>query len=233
MYLDNQDEQGLSARLKRWQRGEELGWVFDGADDELSLDTQVMGFDMTAVLDTPAIRGPLMDYLFERVRELVNGQRIIIAIDEFWKALDDPGFQAFVNDHLKTIRKQNGLLVFATQSPRDALRSKIAHTIIEQCPTQILMPNSKADAADYREGLKLTAREFALVSEILTPTSRRFLVKQAGAGVVASLDLGGLDEELTVLSGRTATVRRLDELMAEGGDVNSWLAELLRQKLAA
>jgi type IV secretion system protein VirB4 len=233
MYLNNQDEQGLSARLKRWQRGEELGWVFDGADDELSLDTQVMGFDMTDVLDTPAIRGPLMDYLFERVRELVNGQRIIIAIDEFWKALDDPGFQAFVNDYLKTIRKQNGLLVFATQSPRDALRSKIAHTIIEQCPTQILMPNSKADASDYREGLKLTAREFALVSEILTTSSRRFLIKQAGAGVVASLDLGGFDKELTVLSGRTATVRRLDELMAEGGDVNSWLVELLRQKLAA
>ena len=37
------------------------------------------------------------------------------------------------------------------------------------------------------------AREFALVSEILTVQSRRFLVKQDQAGVVAELNLGGFE----------------------------------------
>jgi type IV secretion system protein VirB4 len=232
LYLDNSELDGLSARLARWQAGHELGWVFDNKSDDIALDAQVLGFDMTDVLDTAAVRGPLMDYLFERIRALVNGQRIIIAIDEFWKAIEDPGFRAFVNDYLKTIRKQNGLLVFATQSPRDALRSPIAHTIIEQCPTQILMPNNKADRGDYREGLKLTAREFALVSELLGPGSRRFLIKQNGAGVVAALDLNGFDEELVVLSGRTASIRRLDALLEETSETTQWLPRLIAERTA-
>ena len=50
-----------------------------------------------------------MAYLFHRVESLVDGRRLILAIDEFWKALADPGFRDLVNDKLKTIRKQNGV----------------------------------------------------------------------------------------------------------------------------
>ena len=56
--------------------------------------------------------------------------RIIIDIDEFWKALGDDACRALANDKLKTIRKQNGLGIFATQSPEDALRSDIAAALI-------------------------------------------------------------------------------------------------------
>ncbi len=204
-YLDNASVEGLSARLARWQRGGPLGWVFDAEHDRLSLDGRFFGFDMTEVLDLPEVRAPLMDYLFHRIGKLIDGERLIIAIDEFWKALDDAGFQAFIQDRLKTLRKQNGLIVFATQSPRDALRSPIAHTIIEQCPTQIFMPNSKATPEDYRDGMKLSEREYQLVAEVLSASSRRFLIKQNHAEVVAELNLAGFEDELTILSGRTRT----------------------------
>jgi type IV secretion system protein VirB4 len=105
----------------------------------------------------------------------------VVAIDEFWKALADPAFRDVVNDKLKTIRKRNGVLILATQSPRDALNSPIAHSIIEQCPTQILMPNPRADERDYRAGLKLTEPEFRMVREDLTMGGRRFLLKQGTA----------------------------------------------------
>src|SRR3954469_724343 len=88
---------------------------------------------MTALLDDPDVRGPAMAYLFHRVEALVDGRRLVVAIDEFWKALADPAFRDMVNDKLKTIRKRNGVLILATQSPRDALNSPIAHSIIEQC----------------------------------------------------------------------------------------------------
>lgn len=233
-YLDNASIEGLSARLARWQRGGPLGWVFDADEDHLSLDGRFFGFDMTEVLDLPEVRAPLMDYLFHRIEKLIDGERLIIAIDEFWKALDDTGFQAFVQDRLKTIRKQNGLIVFATQSPRDALRSPIAHTIIEQCPTQIFMPNSKAAPEDYRQGMKLSEREYQLVAEVLSAGSRRFLVKQNQAGVVAELNLSGFDEELTILSGRTRTVELLDEIRAAvGDDPARWMQALYARMKAA
>ena len=213
-YLDQTETGGIAARLKRWQRGEPLGWVFDNPEDVLNASVTYSGYDMTEFLDNPDIRGPLMAYLFERIERTITGDRIVIAIDEFWKALGDPMFSDLANNKLKTIRKQNGLMVFATQSPADALRSKIAHTIIEQCPTQIFMANGRASESDYVNGMKLTAREFELVARELTPESRRFLIKQGHASVVAELDLSGFDDELAILSGRTANVR-LAELIRD------------------
>ena len=49
--------------------------------------------------------------------------------------LSDDAFRAFAQDGLKTFRKRNAFMVFGTQSPADALRSPIAHSIIEQTAT--------------------------------------------------------------------------------------------------
>ena len=62
------------------------------------------------------------------------------------------------------------------------------------------------------------ATEPRLVREVLTPESHRFLVKQGHDSVVVELDLSGMDDALSVLSGRTETVALLDRLRAETGD---------------
>ena len=237
-YLDQTDKDGLAARLKRWQRDEALGWVFDNPTDALDASVRYSGYDMTEFLDSSEIRGPLMAYLFERIERTITGDRIVIAIDEFWKALGDPIFSDLANNKLKTIRKQNGLMVFATQSPADALRSKIAHTIIEQCPTQIFMANGRASESDYVSGMKLTGREFELVARELTPESRRFLSKQGHASVVAELDLSGFDDELAILSGRTANVRLAERIrddqtsITDSGKGEDWMTAFHKQRRA-
>ena len=223
-FLDNTQAEGIAARIKRWEAGQPLGWVFDNPEDNIGIDANFLGYDMTDFLDNPEIRTPLMSYLFHRVEQLINGQRIIIVIDEFWKALADEGFRDLAQNKLKTIRKQNGLMLFATQSPRDAIVSPIAHTIIEQCPTQIFLPNSRGDRRDYVDGFKLTDREFELIGRELGAESRRFIVKQGHNSVVAELNLGGFDDDLAILSGRTASVELADELRQEfGDDPNVWL----------
>ena len=162
-----------------------------------------------------------------------NGRRICIVIDEFWKALGDEAFQDLAQNKLKTIRKQNGLMLFATQSPRDAIRSPIAHTIIEQCPTQVFMPNPRGNAEDYVEGFKLTSKEFELISEDMTNESRRFLVKQGHNSVVVELNLSGFDDELAVLSGRTAALETLDRVRAVAGDnPDDWLSLFHKERRA-
>lgn len=223
-FLGQQDREGIGARLERWCNGSPLGWVLDAEEDAIALDARFIGFDMTDVLDHPVVRTPLMMALFHRVERLIDGRRIIIDIDEFWKALGDDAFRALANDKLKTIRKQNGVMVFGTQSPRDALASPIAHTIVEQCPTQIFMPNPRGTRSDYVDGFHLTETEFRLIKEELSAESRRFLIKQNGQSVVAELDLGGLDDALAVLSGRTETVELLDRIrMATGDDPAAFL----------
>ena len=234
VYLRNDDSDGLSARLKRWEAGEPLGWVFDNAFDEMPVGVEFSGYDMTDFLDHPEVRSPLMMYLFKRIEGEIDGRRMAIVIDEFWKALEDEQFKTLILDKLKTIRKQNGMMIFATQSPADALRSSIAHAIIEQCPTMILFPNGRAARKDYIDGMKLTAQEFDLISTQLTPESRMFLVKQNASSVVAGLDLHGFEDELAVLSGRTANIELLETIRAEvGDDPRAWLPVFHQRRKAA
>ncbi|MGK6315617.1 VirB4 family type IV secretion/conjugal transfer ATPase [Neorhizobium sp. DT-125] len=237
-FLNNTDPEGIGARLRRWERGGPLGWVFDNVIENIGVGEfggggKFVGYDMTDFLDNEEVRTPLMAYLFHRVEQLMDGRRIIIVIDEFWKALADEGFRDLAQNKLKTIRKQNGLMLFATQSPRDAIASPIAHTIIEQCPTQVFLPNSRGNAADYVDGFKLTAREFELISRELSNESRRFLVKQGHNSVVAELNLSGFDDELTILSGRTASVELVDVIRAQVGDhPEDWLSRFQQQRSA-
>lgn len=216
--LGQRDPEGIGARLEKWAQGGSLGWVFDNAEDRLSLDTRFIGFDMTDFLDNPEVRTPLMMYMFHRIDALLDGRRLVIDIDEFWKALGDDAFRAFAQDGLKTYRKQNAFLVFGTQSPADALRSDISHSIMEQVATKILLPNPYGREVDYIDGLGLTRAEFRLIRNELIPESRRFLVKQGHDSIVVELDLAGMPDDLAVLSGTTETVGLLDAVRAEFGD---------------
>lgn len=207
----------LADRLTPWIDGGEHDWLFDNRDDRLDLSARVLGFDMTALLENPRLRTPVMMYLFHRVDERLDGQPSMILIDEGWKALDDEVFAARIRDWLKTLRKRNALVGFATQSARDALESRISTALVEQTATMIFMPNARARAEDYCDGFGLTTHELDLIRS-LPAHSRCFLVRQPNASVVVRLDLSGAPEVLTILSGRESTVRRLDLLREAVGD---------------
>lgn len=217
----------FASRLEPWWGGGDRAWVFDNEEDGLDLGVQTIGFDITHILDDADVRTPVLMYLFQRIEERLDGHPSLIAIDEGWKALDDPVFALRLKDWLKTIRKRNGVVGFVTQSAADALESRVAHAIVEQAATQVFMPNPRARREDYCAGFGLTDHEFELVRG-LPDTSRCFLVKRAQESVVARLDLGGEPRTLAVLSGRQSSVDRLDKLRAEHGDhPDLWLAQLL------
>ena len=217
----------LAARLQHWVQDGPHAWLFDNAEDQFDVGARALGYDMTALLDDPITRTPAMMYLFHRVEERLDGDPAIIVVDEGWKALDDDVFVARIRDWEKTIRKRNGIVGFATQSAQDALDSRISAAIIEQSAVQIFLPNPKAREQDYRQGLGLTAHELDLV-RALPDTSRCMLVKSGRESVVVRLNLNGLNDILTVLSGRERTVRLLDDLRAaHGDDPAAWLPRLL------
>src|SRR5690606_20887849 len=212
----------LADRLSAWIEDGEHAWLFDNATDRLDLSARVLGFDMTALLESPRLRTPTMMYLFHRIDERLDGQPTMILIDEGWKALDDEVFAARIRDWLKTLRKRNALVGFATQSARDALDSRISPALVEQTATMAFMPNARARAEDYCDGFGLTAHELSLIRS-LPAHSRCFLVRQPDASVVGRRDLPDPPEALTILSGRDSAVRRRDLLRdAEGDPPGDW-----------
>jgi type IV secretion system protein VirB4 len=230
--LPKTGENSLYERLSRWCEGGALGWVFDQADDRLlNLDLEaVIGFDTTEFLDLPEVRTPVMMYLLQVMEELVNGERLIYVISEFWKALDHETFSDFAKQKQKTIRKQNGLGIFDTQSPSDVLRHPIGRTMVEQSVTKIFLANPQALREEYVDGFGLSNAEFEIVQSLGSQGGRRFLVKQGHSSAICELDLSGLDEFVTVLSATTDNIALLDRVRARhGDDPFQWLPVLLRE----
>ncbi len=214
--LPNLGDDGLFARLRKWTAGQALGWVFDNPEDRIVLDgASLVGFDYTELLDNAEVRSPVITYLVHRLEGLIDGRPLVYVMDEFWKILDgEGGLKEFARNKQKTIRKQNGLGIFATQSPEDALQSSIAAALVEQTATLVLLPNPNASRDDYCDGLKLTEAEFQVV-KALDERSRCFLVKQGHTSAVCRLDLRGLDDHLAVISASTDNVEVLHAVLHE------------------
>jgi len=212
--LPNMGDDGLYARMRRWTAGNSLGWVFDNPVDTIDLEkANIIGFDYTDVIDNAEVRVPVIQYLLHRLESLIDGRRLIYVMDEFWKILDGSGgLKEFAKNKQKTIRKQNGLGIFATQSPEDALGSDIAAALVEQTATFILLPNPNASRSDYIDGLKLTEAEFKVVTA-LDERSRCFLVKQGHASSVCQLNLRGMDDILSVISASTDNIEVMHRVL--------------------
>lgn len=217
--LPNMGDDGLFARMRKWTSAGSMGWVFDNPVDTIDLQkANIIGFDYTDIIDNPEVRVPVINYLLHRLEELIDGRPLIYVMDEFWKILDgEGGLKEFAKNKQKTIRKQNGLGIFATQSPEDALKSSIAAALIEQTATMILLPNPNASRDDYIDGLKLTDAEYQVVKS-LDERSRCFLVKQGHASSVCQLNLRGMDDALAVISASTDNIDILRQVLARNAE---------------
>ena len=216
--LPNMGDDGLFVRMRKWTAGNSLGWVFDNPVDTIDLQkANIIGFDYTEIIDNPEVRVPVINYLLHRLEALIDGRPLIYVMDEFWKILDGKGgLKEFAKNKQKTIRKQNGLGIFATQSPEDALASDIAAALIEQTATMILLPNPNASREDYIDGLKLTDAEYQVVVS-LDERSRCFLVKQGHASAVCQLNLRGMDDALAVISASTDNIEIMHAVLQRAG----------------
>lgn len=228
---DREDrENSVSKRLSRWCYDDGNGkrgafwWVLDCPEDQIDFTTHTnYGFDGTDFLDNSDVRTPISMYLLHRMESVIDGRRFIYWMDEAWKWVDDEAFAEFAGNKQLTIRKQNGLGVFATQMPSSLLKSKIASSLVQQVATEIYLPNPKADYHEYTDGFKVTDAEFEIIKS-MGEESRMFLVKQGHQSMIARLDLAGFDDELAILSGSSDNNELLDVVIAEvGDDPRQWL----------
>ena len=217
----------LASRFAVWLNAR--GWLFNNDVDRWDAGNGIFGFDITGVLDDDDIRTAALGYIFHRVEGLMDGSPMMMFIDEGWRILNDEKFSSFVTDKLKTIRKLNGIVGFGTQSAKDIVASKMAHTLLEQSPTNLFFPNPKADDLSYREGFKLSARELAWLRET-APEARQFLIKHDQDSVIARLDLASMPDVIRILSGSPESAARCAALRARYGDApEHWLSHFCEE----
>jgi type IV secretory pathway VirB4 component len=132
----------LKRALKPYCLGGPYGRLLDAEVEQLG-DGSVQAFETEGLIGTGAAPAVLA-YLFHRIEARLDGRPTLLIVDEGWLALDDEGFAAQLREWLKTLRKKNASVVFATQSLSDIDDSAIAPAIIESCPTRLFLPNERA-----------------------------------------------------------------------------------------
>lgn len=132
----------LKQALRPYCVGGAYGRLLDAEIEHLG-EASVQAFETEGLIGTGAAPAVLA-YLFHRLEDRLDGSPTLIIIDEGWLALDDEGFAGQLREWLKTLRKKNASVVFATQSLSDIDGSTIAPAIIESCQTRLLLPNERA-----------------------------------------------------------------------------------------
>ncbi|USA60977.1 conjugal transfer protein TrbE [Qipengyuania citrea] len=134
--------QALKQALAPYCVGGPFGRLLDAECERLG-EASFQAFE-TEGLTGSAAAPAVLSYLFHRIEGRLDGSPTLIIIDEGWLVLDSPAFAAQLREWLKTLRKKNASVVFATQSLADIETSAIAPAIIESCPTRIFLPNDRA-----------------------------------------------------------------------------------------
>ena len=132
----------LKQALRPYCIGGPHGRLLDSEAEYLG-GASVQAFETEGLIGTGAAPA-VLSYLFHRIGDRLDGRPTLLIIDEGWLALDDEGFAHQLREWLKTLRKKNASVVFATQSLSDIDSSAIAPAIIESCLTRILLPNERA-----------------------------------------------------------------------------------------
>jgi type IV secretion/conjugal transfer VirB4 family ATPase len=215
------------------------GRLLDGSTEHLAA-SDVLHFEMEALMQHKALIAPVLTYLFHRLEARFNGRPTLLILDEAWTFLDDALFAARIREWLKTLRKKNVAVVFATQSLADVERSTIAPALIESCPTRIFLPNDRAlepQARSVYERFGLNARQIEILG--LAAPKRDYYAQTARGNRLFELGLGPVALALTAASSPDDQ-RLIERCLAEGQRTGfaarflaakglAWAAELLQR----
>jgi len=214
----------LKQALQPYTVGGPWGRLLDAEAEHLGV-AEVQAFETEGLIGSGAAAA-VLSYLFHRIEDRFDGRPTLVIVDEGWLALDDHGFAGQLREWLKTLRKKNASVLFATQSLADIDGSAIAPAIIESCPTRLFLPNERAlepqIAAVYRR-FGLNDRQIEILSRA-TP-KRDYYCQSRRGNRLFELGLSEVALAFTAASSKTDQAAIADTLTEHGaeGFAAAWL----------
>lgn len=230
-YFGRKKPGSLRHRFDQWHSDGEHAWLFDNEMDSLSLDADVLGFDVGRILNHEECRTPALMYLTYRVEQVLVGKKGMLFCDEGWSMLNDSYFRKLIENWSRTTRKLNNVFGIATQVANDTAQSSISKAINESSFCKIFFANPSADVKVYTEQYGLSLHEVEIVQNL--PDDEHFFLLIHGHGdnrksIVVRPVLHGMWEDLQILSARENSLLILDQIMAQiGADPKDLIPELL------
>ncbi len=217
----------LKQALQPYTVGGPWGRLLDAEIEHLG-QAEVQAFETEGLIGA-GVAPAVLSYLFHRIEDRFDGRPTLLIVDEGWLALDDHGFAGQLREWLKTLRKKNASVIFATQSLADIDGSAIAPAIIESCPTRLFLPNERAlepqISAIYRR-FGLNDRQIEILSRS-TP-KRDYYCQSRRGNRLFELGLSEVALAFTAASSKTDQTAIAETVATDGAD--GFAAAWLRRK---
>jgi len=128
-------------------------------------------FDFEAMRAYPTLLEPLLFYVLHRITARVQDPAEqatlkLCVMDEAWRFIQHPTLRAYVQEGLKTWRKRNAAMLLCTQTVDDFASVDLLRTVVESCPTKLLLANPAFDPQHYADLFQLNERELRLFATL-------------------------------------------------------------------
>jgi type IV secretion/conjugal transfer VirB4 family ATPase len=208
------------------------GRIFDADCDGLARsDAAWTTIEMRRLMERgEAAVVPALAYLFHRLEERFDGRPTLLVLDEAWLFMGHEYFRARLRTWLKTLRKRNVYVVFATQELADYVRrSELAATVQSAMATTIYLADPSAlepGVTALYEQFGLSEREIQIIGR--AQKKRDYYYRSAKGRRLFSLDLGFA--VLALVGSTPADQAALDECVADGLTGRDLAEALLRRR---
>jgi type IV secretion system protein VirB4 len=183
------------------------GHLLDAAETQVSSNNW-RTFEMNELMANKAALAPVLTFIFRHLERRFDGRPTLLVLDEAWLFLDHGAFAAKIREWLKTLRKLNVVVLFATQSLADVMNSSIAPALIESCPSRFFLPNADAitpQVAAFYAGFGLNEAQVRIIG--MSQPKREYYFQTSSGNRLIELGLGPV--ALAVVAASSAADQRL------------------------
>jgi type IV secretion system protein VirB4 len=207
-----------------------FGQIFDADQDDLRQAPWTM-IEMGHLMTMgEVVIVPALEYLFHAVERQFDGRPTLMIVDEAWLFLGHPVFACRLQSWLKTLRKKNVYVVFATQEVADATsKPELLSTILSACHTKIFLPDDEALTpammAAYQT-VGLTTAEVDILAK--AQKKRDYYYRSVKGRRLFQLGLG--PAALAFVGASSETDQRFLDEMIETRDPSGYAAAMLERR---
>lgn len=189
-----------AAAFSSWRRGGKYGHVFTHATDAFYDAPPLVAFDLSDVFATPALSIPLFSYLLQRCMDrLGDGRPTLFVFGEAWSLLKSAHVAGNIRGWLERLTQHNAMGIFMAENIEEAAAQPFTPLLMEGLATQLYLPNDEA-GEEYETAFGLNELEMAFL-EAMDRDQHHFLIKRGAEAVVGEINLAGMDDIVSVLTG--------------------------------
>jgi type IV secretion system protein VirB4 len=199
-FANSVQDEDIRAALRPFIDGEHSS-LFKSGKDNL-IDSKWISFEMNWLMQNkpPEIIEFVINYLFIKILQFLDGNFTLIPMDESWLFIKNPVFCSIIEDMLRTFRKKNAYVILTTQNIDDAHNSPIFSTILNACYTKILLPNPRAarpENIEFYRSMDLNDSDIYFLERTAKTENRNYFFVNPGGKQMFDLNL--CQDEIDIL----------------------------------